>query len=442
MERALRLAAAAALPLALSACVVDTDSLKPRSDAECIARDPGSKACGYKCVSARDPSIGCGNAGCQPCPSGGPGWETFCGPAAECLTRPPCPAGQVYCDGPTDLLCDDLGTSGTHCGACDHYCYGAACVGGTCASTSLGTVPGAQDISSDGTALFLLANDYGAPGTAAVLKDLAVPPFATWTGHATFLEADPYGFVAWDRTHGGGVWAAGTTGAPVGLLLTTSGTPVSAALDPAYVYLAETGGTATGETASDLVALERRAGGLKLSYTFAGSALWTVAAAKPDSPYTDVLAGTTTGDLRWVNWDGTSEGTYATGIDVPVRLVVYDGNVGPAAVPRSYAFWLGASGAFYRQALPAGPVETLVRPVAETSTYLDLYADAEGVYWIDATPNYTPFVAEWRAAHDDLVYLAVGDVVDPPARVAATVYGYPPGVFWLTASGALHAVPK
>lgn len=481
--RALRVAPA--LLLALAACSVETGSLEPKTDAVCQAQDAATRACGYKCVRADDPATGCGGPGCRPCVAAAAGDLVYCdanslcaskprcGPQRDycgglfdttcedlrtdpqncgacgtvctfgctggtCDSRPPCPTGQAYCDGPVDTVCDDLATSPVHCGACGHSCGAGSCSALVCTPTLVVTQPGALDLSSDGPSTFLLVTGL-APGVSTVLKDFA--PWASWTGAGSRIEADPWGLVAWDRAPASTIWSVDYTGTPVISIFAPSGNPLAGALDPAYFYLVESGGTAP-EGPNVLVGIPRAGGGTSWPVTFAlESQLTAVAAANPFSTYTDVLVGGQSGLIQWVSWDASAGGTYASGQDVPVRLVVFSGAVGPQAVTKSIAFWLGATGNLYRKELPSGPAEMIVGPTTTASNYLDLWADADGVYWIDDRPAAIPLVAAWRAAYDDVLPLAWGDAADPPARVTATTSGRE--VYWLSAvSRTVRAVPK
>jgi len=124
----LRLPLAIAL-LSLAACVVKTDELKPKTDAECAAL--GEKACGYKCVAVDDPASGCGEDRCTPCPANGlPHMVAACDTSDACGNA--CAAGWGDCNGGNDgceisLLDDPL-----NCGACGRTCPGS-CSLGACA---------------------------------------------------------------------------------------------------------------------------------------------------------------------------------------------------------------------------------------------------------------------------------------------------------------------
>lgn len=427
---------APALLLALAACVVNTDELKPKTDAEC-AYAPGLKACGNRCMP-RTPANGCGNPGCQPCPPA-EGSEVFCDEFAACAVRPIPPPGFAYCDGQYDRLMDDLSSNPDHCGACGHGCRGGGCGGGFCSAAWVNNVVGGQDIASDGSTVYWLATGLTA-GTQSQASDGGARTW-TWVGRATRLEVDPWGMVAWDVILGAPVYATDIPSGSPPAIFYPSGAIRSLSLDPAYAYLVEAGG-GPGETPNDLVAVPR-IGGPSLGYQFTTeTTLTAVASERPSSTLTNIVVGSDQRNLRWVSWDGTASGSYASGVEAPVAMVVFEGFVGPSATTSSRVlFWLGATGGLFRKELPSGPVVTVVPPVATPSTYLDLHADADGIYWVDYTPGYQPFVAEWRAAYDDLLYLALGDPSNPPFRVAATGSGNP-YVYWMHTDGSIYGVPK
>lgn len=452
--RALRSAALLLLSLAAASCAVDTDSLKPKTEAQCAAE--GKKACGSKCMDF-GVATGCGNPGCEPCPAVPTGNEAFCDAQSpsQCASRPPCPAGSAYCDGPTDTVCDDLVSSGANCGACGHYCGGAACSNWMCATGTIqpvGTNP--ADLAYDGTSLFLVLNNSPAAGQVSLWQDGA--PVLTWTGRANRVEADTSGAVVWSTLTGDSIWEYRAGDVVPTLLFAPTSAPRNMALDPSYAYFSELGSTATHESAVDLVEVKRAPNaqpGHFLAQTFTGDVgIGGVALENPASSSSRAIVGTDNGALRWVSWDLSQTGTYATSIEPPISLVVYTGLVGAGSTAiQSVAFWLAASGNLYAKVLPSGPVVHIVSwtfPSNAGAAGLDLHADAGGVYWVDAgfqgaNVNSTfsgtyGLVGEWRAAHDDTVVLYLSPT-GRPSRVTTRA----DEVLWIDASnGSVLSVAK
>jgi hypothetical protein len=445
---------APALLLAVAACTVETDSLKPKTEAQCAAE--GKKVCGYKCMDIT-PANGCGNEGCQACPAVPAGHEAICDAQtpSQCASRPPCTSGSAYCDGPTDMVCDDLVTSTANCGACGHYCGGAVCTAMQCAPTTVrpagAGIP--LDIAYDGTSLYWVVNDVPSPGRVSLYRSGA--HVVDWAGAAMRVEADAYGAVMWSTRTGDPILEWRTGDVVPTLLFTPTSAPRSMALDPGYAYFSEVGSTATHESAVDLIEIRREPNALPGSFfykTFTGDVgLGAVALESPGSSASRAIVGTDSGALRWVSYDLATSGTYASAVEAPLALAVYNGVVGGGTTIQSIAFWLGASGNLYAKILPGGPVVPLVTwriPSTAGAAGLDLHADAGGVYWVDAgfqganvNSAYSGtygIVGEWRAAYDDTIILHLSQT-DRPIRVTADA----DQVVWLDGpTGGVYGVAK
>lgn len=446
--RALRLAP---LLLAVAACSVDVDSLKPKADAECAAI--GQKACGNRCMPITAAN-GCGNPGCQPCPTPPAGYDAYCSSALTCQTRVACPVDPSYaarfafCDGPDDTVCDDTESNVHHCGGCGHDCLGGTCANYACDTITLlpPSTNGPVDLGFDGTSVVWAQNDFGSAGTVGLFKDGAA--VHQWTGHVDRLEADGTSVVLSSTRQGDPIvevyespsWVASTIFVP------SSGVRAFA-IDPLYAYVVELGSSASHETANDLVEV-KRVPSTRITrfyyYDFSPSPLTAVAVENAGGSGRTVV-GTGTGELRWVSYDLASAGLYASSIDPAVELVVFNGAVGATGIVKSYAFWVGESGNVYRRQLPAGSVENLTSWSYPTAGRRDLFADADGVYWVDSavdfgpssTPRYFGVVGEWRARHDEILPLYLS-ATGAPARVTATGSH----VVWLDASGEILTVAK
>lgn len=418
-----------ALLLVLSGCVVNTDELKPKTQADC-AYAPGLKPCGNKCMRTDDPATGCANAGCNACPGVPSGWESYCDPALLCASRPPCPEGWAYCDGPYDGVCDDLLSDGSHCGACGRSCQGDACSLGECptpivyASLTSGGTGNAWDLAYDGFSVYWVIDNYLSPWNGALVADGVVQ--AEWSGRPWRLVADADGIVVASMDASDAIWDV--TGPTVTPLTYPAAEVMSLSADPSYAYYSTFGSTA-------LQAVGRYSGS-NWSYDL-GAVLTATAPVDPVYGGDDILAATAAGTLEWVDYGFGADGTYATGLEPPAALTVFTGAVGSAGTPRRIAFWITTGGRVFRRELPAGPIIPVMGwddSSTITFNYVDIAADADGVYWTDYH-HYA--VVEWRAAREDVVLLA-SPLSDPPVAVAPATLG----VLWLSGFGNVHATAK
>ncbi len=142
-----------AILLALAACKMSTDDLRPKTDAECAATD--EKACGYKCVARDDPATGCGNPGCGACPDTPAYSYAACTPAPDSQCGWACEPGWADCNLFYDDGCETFvgGADPVNCGACGRSCDPfAACSSGMCTPLSRSADGEPRGILHDGKA--------------------------------------------------------------------------------------------------------------------------------------------------------------------------------------------------------------------------------------------------------------------------------------------------
>jgi hypothetical protein len=437
--RALHLApvALAALGVALAGCVVDNSALAPRTDAECTDQlGVAAKACGNRCMVRTDPATGCASAGCEPCPQPGGTWA-FCDGALRCATRPACPAGAVYCEGPTDATCDPLATSTVHCGACGHGCGGGACSGGFCDPVVVPSAVNAKALSATADRVVWLERSWG--GDAAVLGLLADGELLTtvpgWNDH---VLADRQGALVWSDAAGRPI--VNVDNGRVRRDIFTPTSPIrTLAADDSYALFAESGPTTGSEASTALLFAGRDAGSSGL-YRFPGESPIVAAAVIDPWVPTTLLVATEAGALRWVDYLYRSDGISAAPVEPAVQLAVWRDDRGAGwsgEWSAAHAFWLDRSGNLWsRRVFPDGPLRRHTAVVGPATGALSLAADADGVYWSDQGRGY---VAEWRPAQDDVIHL-YEDVANPPVAVA------PPTrsgrVHWLDSRGRILGAPR
>lgn len=441
--RALRLAP---VFLALAACTVETDSLKPKSDAECAAADATTKACGYRCVPVDDPKTGCGAVGdCSPCPVNVPNAVAAC-TAGACDVF--CADGWSDCNSSGATAGDGCetrvaGNDSNHCGSCTRVCPSGTCEAGACAGVALTTVSpvtprGIENIG--GTIYFV---DAGTPGT---------PAGAVWNADTGARVISQIGGAAtWLAPYGAGALVSGSVGDPTAPLgvdlalgrisdLTGAGT-----LTPIAV--------AYPESLSDTIAGLLTAGSSpqyafftaaeqNVVYYYDGSSTRTLAAT-PTSPKglafeasgNRVWFGSSAGggELRWVDLGTFSTGTLLSGAGNPTRLAVYDNPSSPT-FPDPIVFWISEDDGSVRAARAdgAGSVATLVAPQGHAAIHADIAADASGVYWSNW---WTGRLQMWRASDDRLLELGMSYAPYAVAVRGSTVY-------WTdNLDGAVYTVP-
>jgi hypothetical protein len=457
---------APALAFALAACTVETSSLKPRTDAECSAKDPATKACGYKCVSLSDPATGCGSAGsCQPCPRGPNGEAAICDGGGACAFGPAtsCAGGAQLCGGE----CANLQTSDRHCGACDHACAtGATCSSGVCSADTIVQAAATssprdidcheygyvtfldaqamawiEDVSAAPTDFFAVlqyAGPYGvSPRLAAA--DGSSTPYIYYAGRGTSI--DPVTMMAV-----GGVYEYDSWGGWIEFIETTATERFSGlALSDGWVYHANESTTesrvrwversplsgptrlfgdldATGLTTDvgPIVAIATAYDGGTSSFhafALAGKAVIHLeeSPGQPHTPaYKDVWSLPAPADRI----AATSVSTAGSS-----RIVLYLAD--------------SASGRVWRY--PDGGAATLISgPSATAPGRLALVADAEGAYWTNASAH---TVMEYRESDSAVFALAKSSTTTEPASLCLGPWsGY---VAWSdAAANRIYAVRK
>ncbi len=399
--------------LSLSACLVSTDELKPRTDADCVAQDPSTKACGYKCVGIDDPATGCGGSECAPCSAFAlPHVVPACDASHSCTFA--CASGWYSCDGIPSNGCETfLWGDPANCGACGRACPpGGACTEGVCAPlVQLDVRPSVPRGMVNHLGKVYFVQDDAYLGSFCALDGI---PIISGLGRVRWLAGEPL------KPR---VWATGTD--PSGdLALTAIDTITPSAL--------------TYKQFPPLSSSEYLDG---IAVTGAGRVLFT-SSLDPDrdlfvfdpaaasTPTTRIVlaavSGTPRGIARYANAlaeyylfgysDGAGTLSFVqefpggiggeqiklTGAGTPSRLAVWQS---PSVdLTRNIVFWaseddggvrwadFGDWGNWYVAAAPTGP-----------TSLMDITADADGVYW---TNRDTGLVTMWSAAKGKVVPLA------------------------------------
>lgn len=424
--RTLRLAPV--LLLALVACQVDTNSLKPKTDADCWAADPYSKACGPKCVRLDDPATGCGTLGdCAACPAGGAHTVPYCLGLTTSFCDVECEYGWDDCNfdrylpGSNGCELNVLQNDAFNCGACANRCASSECIAGACKGAAVtGVWPirpiGIRNVNSaiyyldpdvDGGSLWELEKNaeiaiglgftkwmtslYGynsvlASGTIAdvttpygyqlVIYDIAnltAPPAAPaslWTGYfspAAFLGENIEGVGINPGGLSGSAFFFSTNALNSGLYGWEGGFMYDTSLTSVSGVL----GFATYET-----------GGR----TFYG-------------------VSSSGGEIRWIDVRGAagsySHGTLASATGTPARLALFE-NSYYAPVPR--LFWISDLDGSVRSTTidGYGAIVTHVPPQPYAPGGVDITADSNGVYFTNVS-NHT--VQMWRPWDDRVIDL-------------------------------------
>lgn len=419
-----------ALLLALAACVVDTDDLKPKTDAECA--DLGQKACGPRCVGLDDPATGCANAGCAPCPGGPSGMDAFCNAGACDYRAESCEPGKEQCDGLGG--CEDLQSDEYHCGGCYHACWLTDCVSGICApavswsDVVTGAVP--IDLAVAPGGYFLIADGAGGSwGNGVLVRD----DWISGLGTVDRLEVDASGnaYVSSLRdsqSAGGYIRYVARASTSATHFFAPEGEVRSMAMSPYELWITTWGGTSALYEASDLLAVPFS--DPWASWDFDLGALAGVAYVEP---LDQVVFGSEAGELVWFDVSTSTFDVYRSGLATPTQIAIFQGTIGEELIPRTIAFWASEDdGSVRAMELPDGSVWTMWPPAGSPSSRMDISADASGVYWSDFTNG---VVAEWRAPYDDVVLLSRGG--NPLAVVGAADF-----VYWADLDGNVRSVPK
>lgn len=408
--RALRLAPA--LLLALGACRADTDALKPTTDAECAARDPSTKACGYRCVSVNDPATGCAAPDdCAPCPAPVPNTVGACSPAGECAVY--CAAGWSDCNvtGPSSGDgCEVLtgGSDSTHCGSCTRVCPSGVCTDGACDGVAITTLSPVtpRDLEEIGGRLYYVDAGTANPGSAIL--------GAIWSADTSTTVAGQTGAASrWLAAYQAGLLFSGRGPSSLGLgtLPTLPGTPTPWNVLPAVSGTDEIAGLAAlgahaffsadeqdGVWYFDGAAphlLQAAAPGVKgfAAHPASGRVYFGTTANGGEIRYTEVTAAGPSTPV--VLWEGTGH---------PSRIAVFDDPSRTYPVP--LVFWISEDDGSVRGARSDGAfgIVTLVEPQSAAPVHADIVADAHGVYWSNWL---TGRLQMWRASDDRVLELGV-----------------------------------
>lgn len=448
--RALRLAPA--LLAALAACTVETKSLKPKTDAECVAKDPATKACGYKCVRADDPATGCGVPGvCSPCalpavPNTVPACDTS-------LAQPTC---TILCkEGFSDCNATGIvaGTDGCevnvngndafHCGSCGRVCPGSgACDAGACSGVAITTVSPVrpQDIQQIGGRLYFVDPDLvnASPTSPGAIWDVdGGVTVVVGTGRdATWLSG-------WGS--GGAIFS--------GTYLDLANPPLNFDLAIGFVTSIAQGSFIPGPVAYPSSATDLIAGlaaiGTDVYFTAAeqnvvyhyddGTGTVETLQASPVQPRgiaVDPVSGygwfgsaANGGEIYKFHRSTSATSILASGTGHPSRLAVFDN---PTYFPQ-LLFWISEDDGSVRAMRTdgGGAIATLVPPQAHAVYYPSITADEHGVYWSNW---WTGRLQMWDAATDRVLELGTSFA---PFAVAVRY----PWVYWTDdLGGALYRV--
>jgi hypothetical protein len=422
--------------LVAAGCFVSTSEFRPTTDAACAAREPGTKACGNRCVDANHPANGCAAPGdCQPCPEPTEANRVAtCSAAGRCSVA--CVAGWADCDGAAANGCETLieGNDAAHCGNCTHACDFGVCVRGVCSGAEVASwppsqLPGAMARDTDGTIRYVLVDAAALTTTEGITSQVCALGGACTTvaGAASVLAS------------AAGTWWAGVRdgsslvvveGPPAGPTVVTTvattkwaGEAIDAILvttrarvlyttptmhqDPtgpeSYLHVLEPGGTPVGISVAVQTSMPRGIGAIPPFY-FVGSGdeggtLFRYEdAARVDHPTTTVARTGTANPTRIVGWSDPLGNAYL------VWASQDDGSVWRAAVNTTY----GTIDVPHRLADATG-----------STAHMELASDADGVYWCN---HGTGRVSRWRPS-DDAVF-DVGSSASPQslATDATRVY--------------------
>ncbi len=395
--RALRVAP---LLLALSACVVNTDELEPKSSAECLAQ--GLKACGFKCVPMDDPATGCGDVSCAPCPGGGAHTVAYCLGATTSFCDVDCEYGYGDCD-------FDLGSPGSNgcernvlqndafnCGACGNVCASLECTRGACKGAVVSAVRrttpvGIRNVNSsvyvldpdvDGGSLWNVETQVEiAMGLGETRWMSSLYGYDSLVASGTVPDASPYGsLVIYDIAN-----LLGPPSTPASLwtgYFRTAAIPGERIegidVNPGGVngaFLFSTNASNSGLYGWDPV------GGMQWlgnASGVLGFATW--------GTRTFYGVNTSGGEIRWMdvrNSGGTTtytDGSLAIATGIPTRLAVFE-NTYYAPVPR--LFWISEVDGSVRSTPVdgSGPIVTHVPPQPDSPLAVDITADSNGVYF-------------------------------------------------------------
>ncbi len=440
--------------LAFAACKMSTDSLRPKTDAECAAS--GQKACGYKCVDKTDPTSGCGNPGCSACPNTPANAYPACSADFQCSYA--CAPGWGDCDGRADTGCEVplAGNDAQNCGACWRTCnYG--CTAGTCnpetfwawgeprgilydsQTTAAGLRVywvddgnGGELVSTDelwnvSQQLFGLDQRLGSPALSRVALDDARPS-VVWATGATNVLGQSVALYCWDPTApppsgpATPVWTEPEQQKDERFfgLTVVGGQPIfTREAIPGPCQIIPPGASQCVPTSGSRVRGLTPGGAPP---PLSGKALWY---GYPD-------AG---GTLAYVVSGTVDELIYSTGIGSwPTRIAIFPG-LPPGAQPEW--FWVDENFGDVWRVPPSGgggaSTPELVDLGSGAATEMDIQTDGAGVVWTDRLAGK---VRAWRAFDGAIFDVGTGG---EPRGVALT----PAWIYWTDSqSRTVRRVPR
>lgn len=409
--------------LALSACLVSTNDLKPKTDADCVAQDPSTKACGYKCVGIDDPATGCGGSECAPCSAFAlPHVVPACDASHSCTFA--CAAGWESCDGSPSDGCDTFlwGGDPANCGACGRACPpGGTCTEGVCAPlVELGVYPSVPRgmLNHQGKVYFVQDDTDPTYQALGVVTGVVTGSYiVSGLGHVRWLAGDPTNAEVWatGTKPSGNYWQFDLALTAIDVI--TPSATIYKALDPlsSSEYLDGIAVTGAGRVLftssqdADLFVFDPLAVSSPTTYIALPGAV--SGTPRGIARYANALAeyylfgysdrGGTLSFVQELPGGLGGEQIALTGAGTPSRLAVWQS---PLDLTRNIVFWASEDDGGVRWAKfgdwanwafaewPTGP-----------TSLMDITADAEGVYW---TNRSTGLVTMWSAATGKVVPLA------------------------------------
>jgi hypothetical protein len=428
-----------AILLALAACKMSTNDLRPKTDEECAASN--EKACGYRCVALDDPTTGCGNRGCFACSDVPARSFATCTDDYQCSWA--CEWGWADCNGLGEDGCEMSvgGNDSNNCGACGRICdFGAGCASGVCAPLIRyvdggyeprgilhhdgrvywvddgaggevmawdGTLTGSQyqvainlDTRASSPAVFRLAEND--PAAQVLYATGALPDLTPGVYDLTLFTIDLMGTAAPIAIYSDPELFAGEMFQ--GLAVTGSAVFFAreGVVGPCYVSATATGCVSSG--ASEVRGLTASEPWVFFGYPDAG------------------------GTLSYADAAFTEQGRVQPLGSWPSRIAIHPTPVAGIVV----WFWADERDGSVWAAYPSSSPR-VVDPGTGTSTLMDIAADAWGVVWTDYSAGK---IRAWRASDEAVFDLGVGG--NPLGVALSTTH-----VYWTDSpSAAIYRVPK